>query len=438
MTFKEDLLQYIWKYRLFEAGSLITRKGETIHIANPGIQNFHSGPDFKNAKIYIDNSVYNGNIELHIDPSDWYAHSHHLDHKYNSVILHVSLNSSNININTLDGKDIPQLILKDKINRSCLLKYDLLLKNSLKNIPCAKLFSEVSSMLPGIYTELLHQRIIRKSHDVNKILITNNDHYSRSFVVYLIQNFGMKFNSEGFKALSEAIDPDSLLNTNSISKEALLFGQAGLLSKVPSGPYEKKLIELYQKIKKERNLKEIKPSKWKFTRIRPNNFPTIRIAQLSTILSSTKSLWNDILSSEDVEEIRDLFRKEASKYWNTHYTFGKESSFVRKIVGNKSIDHIVINVIVPFMYHYSNINGRPDFVERSLNLLYQCKPEDNAIVSIWEELGVNVNNAGQTQALTQLKTEFCDKFKCLQCKLGQKLLKRTTPIDNNGKNSIFL
>ena len=420
---KEDLLHYVWQYGLFATKPLRTTNGEKIEIIDCGKKNEDAGPDFFNAKIRIGETLWAGNVEIHISSADWNHHNHHKDKSYNSVILHV-VEKANGNVYRQNGEEIPQLEIT--IREDVKERHELLL-SSKEWIRCESLWSRLSPEFIKIHlNKLLHERFVRKTDAILKHLAQNNNDWEETFYVFLAKNFGMSTNSFPFEMLAKSL-PLSYLgkHKNSLVQiEALLFGQAGLLKEKGDNEYFRSLQKEYLFLRQKFSLSPIDSSLWKFSKMHPANFPHIRIAQFAALIHRSSKLFSQLLETDDVVKLRNFFSYEPSAYWETHYSFGEVSSKRRKVIGEKSIDILLINTVVPFLFAFSIKKDIPEILERAYILLEKIAPEQNSIIEKWKHLGINVKSAYDTQALLELKKQYCDEKKCLQCGIGYRLLSK--------------
>ena len=428
----EEFLYYLWKFRLFDNNKLQTTNGEELHIIKTGDHNSDSGPDFFNARIKIGKTTWAGNVEIHVNAADWETHKHQHDKAYNNVILHVvyeadrELKRKNARLNDEvgQGEIIPTLELKKRIPQSIYYKYSSF-KSSRDWIPCGKQIQNVDSFTLNHWLDrLLVERLEKKSIPILKSLEQNKYNWEETFYRFLARNFGLKVNSEPFEMLARSL-PYSVLakHKNSLPQmESLLFGTAGLLEKEFQDSYPKNLKKEFQFLKQKFKLKSIDSSLWKFMRLHPPNFPTIRISQFANLIYKSSHLFSQIIEAATIKQITELLRTETSEYWLTHYRFDKTSPKREKTLGNDSINILLINTILPFLFVYGKEKGEEKFCDRALSLLEKIEPEKNSIISKWNELEVKTESAYQTQALLQLKNEYCSQKRCLECSVGAKLL----------------
>lgn len=422
MTHNEYLLHYIWKYRLFDSIDLRTVDGKEIEIIDPGTHNRDAGPDFFNAKVRIGDKIWAGNVEIHHSSDDWKRHKHDTDKNYNSIILHVAEIIKG-EVRNEKGLTVPQmrLVVPSKIRQiACYLL------NSPLNIPCERRLGEVEKKIVRSWLDALAvERLERKTRDIFGHLTRFGNSWDHVFYVLLMRNYGFGLNSEEFERLALSVPFNYLQrhSDNLFQIEALLFGQAGMLREenFPDS-YYLELKKEYEFLRHKYQLNPIKNLIFKNMRTHPNAFPQIRIAQVSALLQQSGRLFQSILEKEDYKLLRLHFQVEVSSYWKTHYSFGKESTKSSKMLGESSLNTILINTVAPILFAYGMKSGQEMFCDRALHILESVKPERNSIISEFKSAGITPLNAFDSQALIQLRREYCDKKKCLYCKIGYKIL----------------
>ncbi len=421
---KEDFLHYIWKYKLFDASKLLTVEGQEIEVIKFGMHNTDAGPDFFNGKVKVGETTWAGNIEIHINSSDWIKHKHQVDKTYDNVILHVVYNNDAIILDK-DGNEIPTLELKNLISSEVLAKYEQLVHLPDTGIACEGQIKIIDDFtIQSWINRLAFERLERKSEEIHLTLKQNKNDWEETFYQYLFKYFGLKVNALPFELLAKNTSLKIVEKHHDLfSIEALLFGQAGYLEGNIEDGYFQKLKKEYNFLKSKFALTPLDSSMWKLLRLRPSNFPSLRISQVSNLLSKKTRLFSKIIEAESVIDIQEFFKVEASEYWNSHYQFGKlVEENKKKKIGINTINSIIINVIVPFTFVYGKQNQKEELVDKALKLLESVKAENNAIIKKWNELGVKTNNAMQTQSLIELKTNYCSQKKCLNCGIGNKIL----------------
>lgn len=427
---KEDFLQFIWRHGLYLKDKLVTTEGQPVEIISAGQPNTDSGPDFFNAKIRIEDTTWAGNIEIHQKSSHWYQHRHETDPAYDNVILHVvELYDKPVKVK---NHELPTLVLRypDKIQKN----YEILLKSK-HWIACENKLSEIDPFILRFwFSSLMIERLESKTGEILKILEQNHNNWNETFYQLLARNFGMKTNALPFELLAKSL-PLNILSKHKndlFQTEALLFGQSGLLNETLLGDdYYLALRKEYSFLYKKYGLSGIESHLWKFMRLRPINFPTVRIAQLAMLIHHSTALFSHILDTEKPDELRKLFDVTASEYWNSHYRFNKTSEEVRpKALGKTAFNNLVINTIVPMIFVWGDQHLDQSMKDRALLLLEKLDPEENQIIRKWSESGVESRTAFETQALLQLKNNYCDKKNCLNCQLGAKIITSTNHSEN--------
>lgn len=423
----EDFLFYIWKFSLFKNSLLKTTNNENILVLNQGTLNHDAGPDFFNAKIKINDTTWAGNIEIHTNASDWFKHNHHKDPAYDNVILHVVYNADTV-IHRENNKEIPTLELKGLIPEQIYDNY-LDIINNKGWISCQNQLDDIDDfILKNWLDRLLVERLERKSISIQKTLQKNNNNWEETFYQCLARNFGFKVNDVPFELLAKSLPQKCLAKhkNNLFQVEAMLMGQAGFLNQDFEEDFPRLLKKEYLFLKNKFSLQPIESHLWKFMRIRPSNFPTIRISQFADLVSKSSGLFSLVLETKTIEELRKIFNVTASAYWDTHYNFGKTTARKKKKnLGKTAVDNLVINTIVPFYFVYSNAKQDESYKDRALEFLASTKKEQNNIIRKWENLGIEVLNAYESQALIQLKTVYCNHKKCLDCAIGNRLIRDT-------------
>jgi hypothetical protein len=416
----EKLLQFIWQFRYFNSSELLTENNEPLQIIFAGQFNTNQGPDFKEAKIKISKTIWVGNIELHIKSSDWQKHNHHEDANYNNVILHVVWE----NDAELPDKNIPTLVLQHRVSKWLLNKYEEWM-HSQSFIPCEKNSSTVPSLLWTTWKErLLVERLQRKIITIENYLVQNKQHWEETFWWLLARNFGFKVNADAFEAMAQSI-PLNILAKHKYQihqLEALLTGQCNLLENNFTEDYPSLLQKEYFFLKKKYKLQPIGQPVY-FLRMRPGNFPTIRLAQLAMLVHQSTHLFSAIKERTSVNDIRELFHVTANDYWHYHYSFDEPSAFKQKILGKQMTENIIINTIVPVLFAYGHLHNEQVYKDRALSFLEQLSSEKNAITDGWKKNAVACKTAFDSQSLIELKTQYCDKKKCLDCAVGNALLR---------------
>jgi len=396
--------------------------GKNIEILDLGKENFHQGPDFFNAKILIDGQLWAGDIEVHIKASDWYLHKHHEDKKYDTVILHVVKEYDTPVFNS-QGFQIPTIILSYEAR---LYEKFVYLKLASDKIPCTKFLRHLSKKDFYQWLDRVEQRRLeQKSDEVYTELKKRNNDWQEVFYIFLAKNFGFKQNSTAFSLLAKSLPLKYLLfhADNLMQIEAMLYGQAGMLEKECSDKYYLNLKREYEFLRHKYSLKPIDLSLWRYMRLRPANFPAIRIAQFANLVYTGGEAFSMFYFFDRYSDLYSVFEAGVSQYWKNHYDFCKQSKrFSQKKLSKSSIENIIINTISLFMYAYGKYNNDNKLINRALSLLKTIKPEKNAIIQKWQNAGILPKNAFETQALIQLYNEYCKLGKCLKCNIGNKII----------------
>lgn len=417
----EQLLHYVWKHRLFHK-NLKTADNLPVEVLDVGIHNTDAGPDFFNAKIKIGDKVWVGNIEIHRTSQDWFRHKHETDKAYNSVILHVV---ENINCEITNEANLKVLQCEIKYSPNIKENIEFLLNADI-SIPCCNYIKDFPSVhLQGWINVLLLERLERKSNDISLLLDRFNNSWTDVFYVILSRSMGFGINSDAFEQLALSLPLNYILKQadNSLQIEALLLGQAGLLDEIAKADnYTEKLRQEYTFLKNKYSLSPLNKQIFKALRMRPQSSPYIRIAQLASLLANIQGLYSKIISSKDIGQIRLLLHVNASEYWQTHYVLGEESPRKNKFIGDSSLDVMIINAVVPLLFSFGKKVNDEAFTDKAIFYLETIKPESNSIIRQYTSYGIGVENAYHTQALIQLKREYCEKRKCLYCRIGYKLL----------------
>lgn len=421
----EKLMQYVWKHRLWRSEDMVTNTGKKVRVVDPGLLNTDAGPDFFNAKIEIDGHMWVGNVEMHYRATDWKRHHHDSDKAYDSVILHV-VAKDDAPVRRTNGELIPQLVLE--VSPQFNADYASLVGATIE-VPCATKIKQVPHLtivewVEGLAFERLHGKVER----IHQLLDSFNGSWEDVCYVTLARNFGFGINNDAFERLARRT-PLRLLGKHSDSVlqiEALLFGQAGMLDAQKPGmdSYYNQLCTEYAFLSNKFQLTPMEKESWKLFRIRPQNFPYRRIAMLAQFIEGGFRMMNRILEAEGEKEMRALFEMELSGYWTKHYTFGKPNERATATLSRNSIDIILINTVAPLLYAYGELTGNYEMTDKAIKLLEDLRAESNSIVSHFVAYGIDCPDALTSQALVQLKREYCDARKCIYCKIGHHLLSK--------------
>jgi len=422
---KEDFLHYIWQYKLFDPERLVTTSGEGVDILHPGNHNKDSGPDFFSAKIVIENTIWAGNVEIHWYASEWNRHGHQYDASYHNVILHVVYEEDETVYNSR-GERLPAVELKNRIAATLIHRYKSFLSGQ-KWVPCAHLLHEVPrSVIYSFLQRMMVERLEEKSALILREWERNSRSWEQTFYEFMARNFGFSVNALPFQLLAQSLPVQVLAKhkDKEYQLEALLFGQAGLLESEFTDAYPKQLQAEYSHLRKKFRLQPLSGSVWKFARMRPANFPTLRIAEFARLIHQSASLFSRVMEINSLKELRAVFSLEVSGYWTEHYAFDRPSSHRPKSLGELSVDTILINTVIPFLFVYGRQKDEASYRDRALDFLEKLRPEKNQVISRWEELGIRAYHASDTQGLIHLKKRYCSAKKCLTCTVGNAILKR--------------
>lgn len=421
----EDFLHFIWKTKMFNK-ELFSSDNEEIKLIKQGHHNKDGGPDFIDARIKIGKTTWAGNVEIHIHASDWYRHSHQQDAKYDNIILHVVFENDQ-QVKRTNGQAIPSLELKGKFDMG-LYAYYLDIVGSDRWVPCQNMIADI----PVFITDKMLERMIidkfsEKSLFIKNALKKNRNNWEQTFYEQLARNFGFKVNAEAFELLAKSLPMKFLAKhkSNAFQLEALCFGQAGLLKEDFTEDYPKSLQQEYIHLRQKFNLVPIDEKLWQFLRLRPTNFPGIRISQFAALIGNSSHLFSKIISSKSLKEVRGFFEVAASEYWDKHFRFDHKArgKLVRKKIGKDSINLLLINTVIPFIFIYGDARANTKLKERAIDYLSQLTPEKNALIKNWRKTGITIRSALESQALLQLKKKYCNRKRCLECQIGNYLLK---------------
>ncbi|MFF5380188.1 DUF2851 family protein [Pedobacter suwonensis] len=426
MNFPEDFLHYVWQFRSFDFNGLQTCDGEKLEIINTGLLNPNAGPDFNHAKIKIGETTWAGNVEIHLKSSDWLKHNHQVNPAYENVILHV-VYQHDAEITRMDGTILPVLELKDRISADLIRRYENLFL-TLTDFPCIAQIGRVDELIiDSFLSRTLVERFEQKTNAVTETLKELNGNWDETFYRFMARNFGFKINALPFELFAKAV-PQHIYGrhkNNSHQIEALVFGAAGFLNDHFEEAYPQKLKAEFQFLQKKYNIKPIDVSMWKFMRMRPQNFPTIRLAQFAALITKANHLFSKVMEIKQVAELHTLFENlPVNEYWKTHYHLKKVASSVNIQIGKASVDNILLNTVALFLFAYGKHTATPYFINRAIKLLESLPAEQNAITDKFTGAGVKIANAFASQGILQLKKRYCDEKKCLSCGIGIKILKQ--------------
>lgn len=424
-NFNEDFLHYLWKYKMYDLVRLETVNNKKIQVLQSGTSNKNSGPDFFNGLLMVGNQKWAGNIEIHMKSSDWYVHNHELDASYDSVILHVVW-EFDIPVFYPNQTEIPTVELRNFVSPKLIDFYFSLFSSSKKWILCQETIGETSPfILKSWLNRLYFERLEEKSVRVFYLLKASNNDWEAVLFQMLAKSFGMKLNGDVFLDLARSFDFSVFRKCQSKPGllEILLLGQAGFYDGALEDEVYCSKKEEYTYIKKKYSLVGIDKKQFLFFRMRPNNFPTIKISQLAQLYQSNTQLFSELINIKTIQDYYRLFSVKTSVYWETHFVYGKESKIKRKQISKGFIDLLLLNVIIPLKYSYRKFQNITMFEDLE-TLVNQIKPENNSVINKYKDLGVRISSAIESQALLQMRTEYCTKKRCLECSIGLQLLRQ--------------
>ena len=433
----EQLLHYCWKHKLWPIEGLQTTDGQEVEVIDPGLHNRNSGPDFFNAKVKIGGTLWVGNVEIHDKSSDWYQHGHQQDEHYNNVVLHV-VGVADREVQMQSGHFVPQMVLT--ILPSVHDNYEELLRTDAYP-PCYRIIPNLTRLtihawMAALQTERLEQKTIAIQERVKEAGGSWEDAYFQT----MARNYGFGINGDAFEEWARHIPLQAVgkHRDDLFQIEAIFMGQAGLLelNTIPAQyqqqalneGYFAKLRNEYQYLAHKFSLTPMNAQLWRFLRLRPQNFPHIRIAQLANLYYQRKATLSALIDCQDMPAMAAMLRTQVTPYWETHYTFGSESFRNAKHLSPFSINLLMINTCVPMLFAYGRHSMKETLCDRAFDILEQLKAENNHIIRMWKECGLDVKSAGDSQALIQLKREYCDKKECLRCRIGFEYLRRQSPL----------
>ena len=431
----EQLLHYVWKHKMFPLKELMTTDGREVEVIDSGLHNRNAGPDFFNAKVKIDGTLWVGNVEIHDRSSDWYRHGHDHDSAYDNVVLHVA-GVIDSEVQTTSGQQLPQLQLD--VPPMVQQQYDELLKTD-QYPPCYKIIPDLSLLTVHAWMAALQtERLERKTEDIRKRADRCNGSWEDAYFVTLARNYGFGINGDAFEQWAYHV-PLSAVGKHRddlFQIEAIFMGQAGLLEldTVPAH-YQKdalnegyfaKLRNEYQYLAHKFSLQPMNVTLWRFLRLRPQNFPHIRISQLANLYYERKASLSKLIECQSVKEMQEMMRTHVTPYWETHYTFGSESPENSKHLSPFSLNLLMINTAIPMLFAYGRHASKEQLCDRAFDFLEELKAENNHIIRMWRDCGLEVKNAGDSQALIQLKKEYCDRKDCLRCRFGFEYLRKNS------------
>ena len=440
----ELLLHYIWKHRILPLHELRTTDGRTVEVIDPGLHNRHAGPDFFNSKIKIDGTLWVGNVEIHERSADWYMHGHDHDPAYNNVVLHVA-SVIDADVVTADGSRPPQMELK--VPPHILQNYRRLLAAD-RYPPCRDTVLQLPSLtIHSWMSALAAERLSDKCDAIKQRVTTASGSWEEAFFVTIARSFGFGVNSEAFEQWAAGLPVMQVGHhrDDPFQVEAIFLGTAGLLdadsmnerqrAAATADPYFNRLRSEWTYLAHKFSLKAMPLQTWRFLRLRPQNFPYIRLSQLATLYCSRRADLSAVTACKTIDGVRRALQSEVSDYWRTHYTFGNESRPNSKHLSASSIDLLIINAVVPMLHAYGLHRQDEQLTARAVDFLEALPPEDNTHIRLWQECGVKAENAADTQAIIQLHTRYCERKDCLRCRFGFHFMKRSSmPEVTSNKN----
>lgn len=417
----EEFLYYIWQHKLF-VGEIMTSDGQVVQIIQAGYRNHDAGPDFLEARVRIGSTIWAGHVEMHVRSSDWKRHHHHRDHAYDNVVLHVVF-QHDMDVFNARGIVLPAVEVKERYNPKMYDRYQDFYQ-SRNGVACEKLLSSVEVIVVNSWIDRMAvERLEEKYQIIMQHLKRNGNDWEQTFFEHLAGNFGFKKNKEALELAAQNL-PVNLLQrnrNNSITVEALLFGVAGLLQGEYRDDYPRNLQKEYRYQEKTHMLHTGLPHLLKFLRMRPNNFPTIRLAQLADLMQKQDRLLDEILRCENIKQVMSLFDVKASSWWDNHYSFSSPSPPRVKVLGLNGARLLIINTVVPFLFAMGRRDGNRSLEQRAIDYLLELPGENNVIVRKWKALGMDVQSAYNTQALIQLYNHYCVSRRCLHCSIGNNI-----------------
>ena len=439
----EFLLHYAWKHRLFPLAPLTTMDGQLVEVIDPGMENRNDGPDFFNAKVKIGGTLWVGNVEIHVNASDWYLHGHDTDKRYDSVVLHVATTVDR-EVKRTDDTPIPQMALQ--VPQHIVNNYRELLAAD-RYPPCYRIIPELSNLtIHSWMSSLLYERLDQRAELITARYEAHDKNWDDALFCTLARNFGFGTNGEAFDEWARRIDFRAVDKhaDNLLQVEAFFFGQAGLLDEATVPEYYHEALEedtYFQMLKREYaflahkfSLRPMEATMWRLLGMRPANFPHVRLAQLARLYHERRISVSKLLAAPDRTAITELLHVEASDYWDTHYTFASTPSApTKKRVTDSAVTLQLINSVAPFYYSYGRRKDNEQYCEQAILLLEQLKAENNYIIRTWIDCGLLVKNAADSQALIQLKKQYCNRHDCLRCRIGYEYLRKEYGVEGKSR-----
>jgi len=437
---KEEFIHWLWKNQFFDGRSLCDREAGSIGVITPGVYNRDSGPDFFNTRLIIGGTEWAGNTEIHVNASDWYRHGHHIDHAYDNVILHIVYNED-ADVYTASGR---RLITIRLVFDPVLWENYLDFMNNPSPLPCSGLIGLTDGFrIKHWLWSIAVERLERKHDDIREILSKTGNDWEETLYRLVTRYFGFRVNTDPFGMLAARL-PLKIIRKHSdqlIQVEALLYGTAGLLDEAlfreaVNDSYYLLLLREYRVLGAKYSLQPVDGWLWKFHRLRPANFPTVRLSQLAALLSHSDGLFSRVLGCSDRESLRALLSVSASSYWNNHYQFGREVPPVAGRAGRQSADLLIINAIVPLLFVYGKVRQQQEWCDRAVEILDSLPPEKNSVVTDFTRAGLKPESAFASQALLELRNMRCRYHRCLDCTIGSSLIAMGQKIRRS--DSLFL
>jgi Protein of unknown function (DUF2851) len=424
-TMQEKFLSFVWRHRRFGLLDLVTTEGEPIQIISVGELNTNSGPDFSNARIEIGDTLWAGNVEIHVKSSDWIKHKHTIDKAYDSTILHV-VYEEDVPITDTLGNRIACLELKLRINENLYARY-MSLENAKEEILCAPFLKEIAPIIWHTWLDrLLIERLEAKTEAIAQLVTLTQGNWDQAFYIAMARSFGQKVNADPCAALAHSLPMQILAKhkPNLLQLEALLFGQAGMLEVQYKDAYPEALRKEYHFLKHKYQLQPLDAVQWKFFRLRPAAFPTIRIAQFASLVYHGSHLFSKSMEATSARGLEHLFKGEVSEYWKTHYRFdSKATKETAKPITKDLVQLMIYNTILPFWFLYGAERGKPELQQQTIQFYEEMPAEKNHIIDTWQAAGVHIKQAGQAQACIQLTNQYCTQKRCTSCAIGAQVLK---------------
>ena len=421
----EDFLHYLWKNKLFDTSDLRTTSGELLRIVASGFHNFDAGPDFRQAVVQIGDITWAGDVEIHIRSSDWFRHHHEKDEKYKSVALHV-VYEHDMEVERQPGEYYPTLELKDRIPKGKWLQYQQLV-GSVEMVPCCHYLSHFEELhLQSLVSSMAMERLLRKYEDIMSLHAQCRADWDETLYRQVAVSFGFKANASAFELLARSLPYKILLrhSDSALQVRALLFGQAGMLDLPHVDTYYDSLKYEYEYLRYKYQLQPIGRHHWNWLRLRPSNFPCLRLAQLAALIHKTPELLRTLLDCPSIEQYQDLFAVEADSYWETHYQFGKETLLPHSVsLGATAFQFLMINTVVPVLFAYYRFFGDQSKQEDVVAMWDQIPFEDNKVTRVFRDTAFPQRTALDSQALIELLQCYCKEKRCIDCAIGERIVR---------------